>query len=231
MSRYSLDTQARSLLNPASAAVGCVAIWALAFAIISPTAFSLTIGSYYFNEVTAYEIVQNDICKPVERDNQIRSEGLYSGLFLYNVAIYIPFIFTLVSYIFISIVLEVEKRRKQRILKSQTQVPVRKIQWTLVALSASVIIFGLPLNIVDNIYIGIEEKFTDRTESAVALGWYLWMYAINVILYVTTLKDYRMMFRQVLKEFSVCLTVGTPRKDNLDPTLNSNVSSSSMFYI
>ena len=226
MSRFNLDTEARTLLNPASAAVGCAAIWALAFAIISPTAFSLTIGPYYFNEVTDYEIVKNGICKPLERDNQNRSVGLYSGLFLYNVAIYIPFIFTLVSYIFISIVLEVEKRRKQRILKSQTQVPVRQIQWTLVALSSSVILFGLPLNIVDNIFIGIEEKFTDRTESAVALGWYLWMYAINVILYVTTLKDYRMMFRQVLKGFSE-----KTRKDNVDPTLTSNVSSSSIFYI
>ena len=198
MSRFNLDTEARTLLNPASAAVGCVAIWALAFALIAPYAFSLTIGPYYFNVVTRYEVV-NGKCKPIIRDS---SDGLYSGLFLFNVAAHIPFFFILVSYIFISTVLEVEKRRKQRILDSQTQIPVRQIQVTLVALSAAVLIFGLPYVIIQNIT--IEDKYTRWTAHAITMEWFHWMFAVNFILYVTTLQDFRKMFEQVLRDF-ICL--------------------------
>ena len=210
MSRFNFDKVARAILNPASAAVGCVAIWALAFALIAPYAFSLTIGPYYFNVVTRYEVV-NGKCKPIIRDS---SDGLYSGLFLFNVAFHIPFFFILVSYIFISTVLEVEKRRKQRILDTQTQVPVRQIQVTLVALSAAVLIFSLPFAIVPNIT--YEDRNTEWTAIEVSWGWSYWMFAVNFILYVTTLKDFRMMFKQVLKEFIYCLPVITSRKDTLD---------------
>ena len=218
-----LDTEARALLNPASAAVGCAAIWALAFALIAPYAFSLTIGPYYFNVVTRYEVV-NGKCKPIIRDS---SDGLYSGLFLFNVAAHIPFFFILVSYIFISTVLEVEKRRKQRVLDSQTQVPVRQIQVTLVALSAAILIFFLPLVMAENIGfgididisfdigndMGIEDLSKMRTALIAAWAWNYWMYAVNFILYVTTLKDYRMMFKQVFKEFICHLPMAASRID------------------
>ena len=210
MSRFNLDTEARALLNPASAAVGCVAIWALAFAMIAPVAFSLTVGPYYFNIVGRYSVI-NGRCKKIERDT---TDGLYSGLYLYNAAIFVPLVFILVSYIFISAVLEVEKRRKQRILDTQTQVPVRQIQVTLVALSAAVLIFSLPFAIVPNIT--FEDRNTEWTAIEVSWGWSYWMFAVNFILYVTTLKDFRMMFKQVLKEFIYCLSVITSRKDTLD---------------
>ena len=171
MSRFNLDTEARTLLNPVSAAVGCVAIWALAFAMIAPVAFSLTVGPYYFNVVGRYSVI-NGRCKKIERDT---TDGLYSGLYLYNAAIFVPLVFILVSYIFISAVLEVEKRRKQRILDTQTQVPVRQIQVTLVALSAAVLIFGLPLAILQNIPLdvkGTQWKAYLSLFIKIAWGWY-----------------------------------------------------------
>ena len=206
MSRYNLDNESRNIFNPTSAAVGCVAIWALA--LWCP---------YYFNDEVRYEVL-NGKCKILSD----QPKGFFSGLYLYNVAIYVPLFFILVSYIFISTVLEVEKRRKQRILDTQTQVPVRQIQVTLVALSAAILIFFLPLVIAENIGfgididisfdicidMGIEDLSKMRTALIAAWAWNYWMYAVNFILYVTTLKDYRMMFKQVFKEFICSLTNG-----------------------
>ena len=211
MSRYNLDNESRNIFNPTSAAVGCVAIWALA--LWCP---------YYFNDEVRYEVL-NGKCKILSDP----PEGFFSGLYLYNVAIYVPLFFILVSYIFISTVLEVEKRRKQRILDSQTQIPVRQIQVTLVALSAAILIFFLPLVIAENIGfgididisfdigvdMGIEDLSKMRTALIAAWAWNYWMYAVNFILYVTTLKDYRLMFRQVFKEFICRLPMDASRID------------------
>ena len=212
MSRYNLDNESRNIFNPTFTVVGCVAIWALA--LWCP---------YYFNDEVRYEVL-NGKCKQILSDPP---EGFFSGLYLYNVAIYVPLFFILVSYIFISTVLEVEKRRKQRILDTQTQVPVRQIQVTLVALSAAILIFFLPLVIAENIGfgididisfdigvdMGIEDLSKMRTALIAAWAWNYWMYAVNFILYVTTLKDYRMMFRQVFKEFICRLPMDAFRID------------------
>ena len=208
MSRYNLDNESRNIFNPTFTVVGCVAIWALA--LWCP---------YYFNDEVRYEVL-NGKCKQILSDPP---EGFFSGLYLYNVAIYVPLFFILVSYIFISTVLEVEKRRKQRILDSQTQIPVRQIQVTLVALSAIVLIFGLPISIISNIT--FEDKDTERTAFAAAWGWCYWMYAANFVLYVTTLEDFRMMFKQVLKELICCLPVAASRKANVDEMSSTKKSS------
>ena len=187
MSRYNLDNESRNIFNPTFTVVGCVAIWALA--LWCP---------YYFNDEVRYEVL-NGKCKILSD----QPKGFFSGLYLYNVAIYVPLFFILVSYIFISTVLEVEKRRKQRILDSQTQVPVRQIQVTMVALSAAILIFFLPLVFAENIGfgididisfdmgidMGIEDLSKMRTALIAAWAWNYWMYAVNFILYVTTLKD------------------------------------------
>ena len=224
MSRFNLNTEGRTFCNPSSAAVGCVAIWAISFAMIAPSVFNISIGLYHFNNAgRGYEIMDGK-CKPLPRDP---SDGLSFGIFLFNIAIFIPLFIILVSYIFISTVLEVENRRKQRILNTQTQVPVRQIQVTLVALSVAVLIFGLPLVIIANIT--FENRDTRKTAFAAAWGWYYWMYAANFVLYVTTLKDFRMMFKQVLKEFIFCLpvqcAVAASRKANVDEMSSTKKSS------
>ena len=222
MSRFNRDTEARTktFTNPASATVGCVAIWVLAFAMIAPSAFSITIGPYYVSNNVRYVVVVFGRCIGGMPDP---SDGRNSRIFLINVVIFIPLVFILVSYIFIIAVLEGENRRKQRILKNQTQVPVRQIQVTLVALSAAILIFFLPLVMAENIGfgididisfdigndMGIEDLSKMRTALIAAWAWNYWMYAVNFILYVTTLKDYRMMFKQVLKEFICRLTNGS----------------------
>ena len=224
MSRFNMATKAKAILNPASAVVGCVVIWALASAMIAPKAFSLTIGSYHFDHLIRCEVM-NGKCNPILRDPSI----LHYGLYLYNVAIHIPLFFILASYIFISAVLEVEKRRKQIILKSQTQVPVRQIQVTLVALSAAVLIFGLPCVILQNIT--FENKNAKWIADAVVQGWFRWMFAVNVILYVTTLEDFRMMFKQVFKDFIYCLLVAPSRNENVDKMSSSRCSTSSTISV
>ena len=126
MSRFNRDTETRTRIftNPASAAaVWCVAIWIVAFSMIAPSAFSITIGPYYVSNNVSYVVVVFGRCIEGLPDP---SDGPNSGIF--NVAIFIPLVFILVSYIFIIAVLEGENRRKQRILQNQTQVPVRQIQ-------------------------------------------------------------------------------------------------------
>ena len=177
-------------------------IWALSFAIVSAATFA-----FWKREV------RNGKCMI----------GLHSGKFIFNIAIFIPLFIILASYIFISTVLEVENRRKQRILNTQTQVPVRQIQVTLVALSAAVLIFGLPISVINNIT--FEDKDKERIAFEAAWGWCFWMYAANVILYVTTLKDFRMMFKQVLNEFICCLSVAASRNDNVDKMSSTKKSS------
>ena len=221
MSRFNRDTEARTrtFINPASATVGCVAIWVLAFAMIAPSALS------YFNNVR-YFVVVFGRCSIMGMHDP--SDRIYSGIFLFNVGVFIPLVFILVSYIFIIAVLQVENRRKQRILKNQTQVPVRQIQVTLVALSAAVLIFGLPLAILQNIPLDVKDTEWKAYLSLfikIVWGWYFWMFAFNVILYVTTLQDFRMMFKQVLKEFICCLPVAASRKDNLDEMPSTKNSS------
>ena len=220
MSRFNLDSEERTFFTLSSASVGCVAIWAISFAMIAPSAFNVTIGPYYFN-TAGYEIIDGK-CKPIPRDP---SDGLHNGIFLFNVGVLIPLFFILVSYIFISAVLEVENRRKQRILNTQTQVPVRQIQVTSVLLSAAILIFVLPLSIIANIT--FDDDDTERTAFEAAWGWCYWMYAANVILYVTTLRDFRMMFKQVFKEFICCFLVAASRNDNLNEMPSSQHTTSS----
>ena len=222
MSRFNLNTEGRTFFNPTSAAVGCVAIWAISFAMIAPSVFNISIGLYHFNNAgRGYEIMDGK-CKPLPRDP---SDGLSFGIFLFNIAIFIPLFIILVSYIFISAFLEVENRRKQRILNTQTQVPVRQIQVTSVLLSAAILIFVLPLSIIANIT--FDDDDTERTAFEAAWGWCYWMSAANVILYVTTLRDFRMMFKQVFKQFICCFLVAASRNDNLNEMPPSQHTTSS----
>ena len=137
----------RTIFNSTTTSLGCLFIWGLAFATISLHAFSIKIGSYYFNDIVTYD-VRNGTCHSVKSKTL---DGTHSGSFLLNFAFFIPLFLILISYIFISIFLEVDKRRRELVLGNQTQVPVTQIQLTLLALSAAVILFCLPLLIFENI--------------------------------------------------------------------------------
>merc|ERR1719270_1658759 len=108
------------------------------------------------------------------------------------------FFLVLISYIFISTMLEIEKRRKRRILNNQSQVPFGQIQVTLLVLSASYVLFALPVVIIENINIS-DADFV----SLCVYSWYWWMYAINFLLYVTTLSDFRRLYKQLLSDFNI----------------------------
>ena len=124
-------------------------------------------------------------------------QGTKSGMFLYNFAVSVPILLILVGYIFIGTALEVEKRRKQRVLKSQSQVPVERIQVTLLVMATAVVLFCLPVVIAENMDVDIELL-------KCIFGWYWWMYAVNFFIYVTTLQDFRRMFKQVFEDLKMC---------------------------
>ena len=188
----------RTIFNSTTTALGCLFIWGLAFATISLHAFSIKIGSYYFNDIVTYD-VRNGTCHSVKSKTL---DGTHSGSFLLNFAFFIPLFLILISYIFISIFLEVDKRRRELVLGNQTQVPVTQIQLTLLALSAAVILFCLPLLIFENI--DFEDNDYKMVAEDIIHSWYWWMYAVDFIIYVTTLNDFRKMYRQVLHDFNIC---------------------------
>ena len=193
-----LNNVSRTIFNSTTTALGCLFIWGLAFATISLHAFSIKIGSYYFNDIVTYD-VRNGTCHSVKSKTL---DGTHSGSFLLNFAFFIPLFLILISYIFISIFLEVDKRRRELVLGNQTQVPVTQIQLTLLALSAAVILFCLPLLIFENIDFE-DTDYKIMTEDIIH-SWYWWMYAVDFIIYVTTLNDFRKMYMQVLHDFNIC---------------------------
>ena len=114
--RCNMESAATLIFRPIITTITCVAIWILAFVILSPITFSMTIGSYYFGTF-GYD-VKHGKCEVIHYQTQ---DGFFPGGFLFSVAFFVPLFFILISYIFISIILEIEKRRTMRTLNSQTQ--------------------------------------------------------------------------------------------------------------
>ena len=188
LGRYNCEHLATRIFKPWTAAVGCAAIWVLSFAILSPITFSLTIGDYSFGSF-AYDEVNRKCSSTTRAPEQFSVKILY----------YVPacsLFLTLLSYIVISGFLEIEQRTRLRILGSQSQVKVEQIQVTLLILSASYLIFLLPVMIVEN---------TTLRDSALAtLGvhsMYYWMFAVNFVIYMLTLSDFRRLYRDLLLDF------------------------------
>ena len=107
-----------NLFSPKMTCCACILIWFLAFLILSPITFSLTIGNYYFGAF-GYD-VNHGKCEVLQCET---SEGFHPGGFIFSIAFFVPFLFLLVSHIVVITVLELEKRRSERgILAEQSQV-------------------------------------------------------------------------------------------------------------
>ena len=186
--RAHLDWVARAISQPTVSMVVCLLIWLLAFLILSPITFSLTIGPYYFGTF-GYD-ARHGKCEVISCQP---SEGFFPGGFIFSVVFFLPFLLILISHIIISSILEVERRRKKEILKNQSQIPFGQIQLTMLVLSCAYVAFALPVLIIENME--LEEQ--GELVSLVVYSWYWWMYAVNFILYVTTLSDFRKMYKQL----------------------------------
>ena len=208
----------RTVFKPRLTGLVCVSLWILAFVILSPITFSMTFGSYYFGTF-GYD-VKHGKCEVISCQPK---EGFYPGGFLFSVAFFVPFIFILVSYLFISILLETEKRRKRQVLNNQSQIPVGKIQITLACLSFSMILFTLPVLVIENISLE-DEDFVYLC----AYSWYWWIYAINFMLYVATLSDFRKLFLQILNDIGLFVSPNfIVREDSSNMTMKETRRSSS----
>ena len=208
----------RTVFRPRLTGLVCVSLWILAFVILSPITFSMTFGSYYFGTF-GYD-VKHGKCEVISCQPK---EGFYPGGFLFSVAFFVPFIFILVSYLFISILLETEKRRKRQVLNNQSQIPVGKIQITLACLSFSMILFTLPVLVIENISLE-DEDFVYLC----AYSWYWWIYAVNFMLYVATLSDFRKLFLQILNDIGLIVFPNfIVREDSSNVTMKETRRSSS----
>jgi len=215
--RCNMENVASIIFQPFITIFLCIFIWILAFSILSPITFSMTIGSYYFGTF-GYD-ARHGKCEVIQCQPQ---DGFFPGGFLFSVVFFVPFFLVLISYIFISTMLEIEKRRKRRTLNNQSQVPFGQIQVTLLVLSASYVLFALPVVIIENINIS-DADFV----SLCVYSWYWWMYAINFLLYVTTLSDFRRLYKQLLSDFNI-IKLNEEESDvtvNLSTRQQSSISS------
>jgi len=192
--RYKVDSAVKRFFTPIVTTFMCVGIWILTFIIISPITFSMKIGPYKFGTF-GYD-KKFGKCDAVHCQYK---DGFIPGGMIISVGFFVPFVIIIVSYVFISIILELDKRRTEKILKNQSQNPVGQIQMTLLALSISYVLFGLPMVIIENIVI---KKHRDLVSLCVYC-WYWWMYAINFLLYILTLEDFRKLYRQLLSDMRI----------------------------
>ena len=133
----------------------------------------------------------------------LRAQGFFPGGFIFSIVFFVPFLLILVSHVFISFTLELERRRKEEILRNQSQVPFGQIQLSLLVLSGAYVAFALPVLIIEN----MELEESGEVVYLCAYSWYWWMYASNFIIYIITLADFRKMYRQFFDDlFSQCLT-------------------------
>ena len=196
--RANMDSAARIISKPLVSTLACLAIWIIAFVILSPITFSLTIGPYYFGTF-GYD-ARHGKCEVI---NCQPSEGFFPGGFIFSVVFFVPFLLILVSHVIISFILELERRRKKEILQNQSQVPFGQIQLTLLALSAAYVAFALPVLVIENVQLEEEAEMV----ALCAYSWYWWMYVINFILYVTTLSDFRKMYKQLFEDLFLTKTL------------------------
>ena len=171
--------------------VSCLLIWVIAFIILSPITFSLTIGPYYFGTF-GYD-ARHGKCEVI---NCQPSQGFFPGGFIFSVVFFVPFLLILISHVIISFILEMERRRKKKILQNQSQVPFGQIQLTLLGLSCAYVAFALPVVIIENVELGQVAEVA----ALCAYSWYWWMYVINFILYVAILSDFRKMYKQLFND-------------------------------
>jgi len=198
--RYNMNSSAKRIFNPVVASFACLGIWILTFIIISPITFSMNIGPYSFGTF-GYD-KKFGKCDAVHCHYK---DGFIPAGMIIGVGFFAPSAIIIISYIFISIILEIGKRKTEKIL-NKSQVPVGQIQMTLNVLSVSYVLFGLPMVVIENIVI---EKNRDLVSLCVYC-WYWWMYAINFLLYILTLEDFRKLYRQLLCDMKIL----KPLEDN-----------------
>ena len=195
--RSNMEAAARIISHPTISILACGLIWLLAFAILSPITFSLTIGHYYFGTF-GYD-ARHGKCEVI---NCQPAQGFFPGGFIFSIVFFVPFLLILLSHVFISFTLELERRGREKILKNQSQVPFGQIQLSLLVLSGAYVAFALPVLIIEN----MELEESGEVVYLCAYSWYWWMYASNFIIYIITLADFRKMYRQFFDDLvTTCL--------------------------
>jgi len=204
---YNMKSAAKWIFNPIVTTCECVGIWIFTFIMISPLTFSLTIGPYEFGTF-GYD------ARVGKCDEFLLPVPKWIGIVILS-GFYISSLLIIISYIFIGINLELRRRRTEKILNNQSQVPYGQIQKTLLILSISHILFFLPLVVVDNPMIKV-----NRDLLFLCHAWNWWSFAFNFLLYIITLEDFRKLYRQLLCDINILKSV-----EDMDDGSRSNARS------
>ena len=117
-----MNLAAKRIFNPKDTSYACVGIWILAFIILSPFTFSITIGSYqvgtfgYDAEFGKCDII---FC-------QYKNKFM-PGTLVILFGMFVPFVTILLSYIIIGVILEFN-RRNMKIIQSKVEM-LKNLFW------------------------------------------------------------------------------------------------------
>jgi hypothetical protein len=168
-----------------TATIGCCfLIWIISFIIISPTIFQLQLGNFSFG----FYGWNNGKCEGVD----CNLTGISGSSVVYMYGVFIPLIIIYISYIFLGIFVSREIN-DPTFVSREINDPTR-IQMTLLTLSVAYAAFIVPILPVQ---LG---GLLDPFHAMIFYSWYWWMYAINVVIYVTISKDFREVYKLFFKD-------------------------------
>jgi len=205
---YKMTYAANRLFDPKVTSYACVGIWILAFIILSPFTFSITIGSYqvgtfgYDAEFGKCDII---FC-------QYKNKFM-PGTLIILFGMFVPFVTILLSYIIIGIILEFNRRNTKII---QSKIPFGQIQTNLLILTISRNLFFVPSVVLENVWIETNRELVHLCVSS----WFWWIFAINFLFYVLTLEDFRKLYRQLFFDLNILKSFDV----NSSPVNTSNIS-------
>ena len=188
--------------------VTCISTWVLSFVLISPGVFELTINGIDFggfgycehygmcNSITSEQVNKYGFKQIITSTEIIpnKEKGNFSpsGL-IYTIAFFVPFITINICYIGLHFI--VKKYVDNSIDLGEHQFDFCQLNKTLLILSIIYFVFVGSLIPVKWVTCFGVSKETEAILTLVGYNFYIWAYAVNVIIYIGTLRDFPKIYK------------------------------------
>jgi len=195
--------------------LNCLCIWALAFAVISPMVFHIKIGDVDFGQFGYSSKYGMCNCIPSLLSEVMKNEGsehIGPGI-VYTIGFSGPFLAINISHIILTLSVRrfiqgpskpsnpdhttqhsIESSSEMESLSVTMDDKWRNMTKILTTLSISYVIFSgliLPVEWMDKLNLSYEGE---TAYTVIGYAIYMWIYAINVIVYVATSQEFRKMY-------------------------------------
>lgn len=176
----------------------CMLAWIWSFLLIAPMTFELKVlginfGAFGYN-------AEFGMCNHVS----CLQKGFAPHSLITGFGCLLPFCAISISYLVVSAIVGRSVRQSLQTLEA-SQVDSGKLNRTLILISFSYTILCLPIVLIDTIGLwGLDEE-TVIFWTVVIYSFYFWIYAINFIVYLLSLKDFRRMYISLFCDLKSCL--------------------------